>query len=81
MLHTICLVGKSSSFQVKNALGITEEENLSMLSDSFNYLNNKNREAIYDAEHFFDGFKAKQGLCVKMFKCSIEFKCKMDCIM
>ena len=54
---TICLVGKSSSYQVKNALGITEEENLSMLHDSFNYLKNKNKESIYDAEHFFDGFK------------------------
>ena len=51
--HAICLVGKSSSFQVKNALGITEDENLSMLSDSFNYLQNKNKETIYDAEHFF----------------------------
>ena len=39
--HTICLVGKSSAFQVKNALGISEDGNISMLSDSFNYLNNK----------------------------------------
>ena len=41
MLHTICLVGKSSSFQVKNALEISEDENLSMLNDSFNYLKKK----------------------------------------
>ena len=54
---TICLVGKSSSFQVKSALGISEDENLLMLEDSFNYLNSKNKESIYDAEHFFDGFK------------------------
>ena len=55
--NTICLVGKSSSYQVKNVLGIKEEENLSMLNDSFNYLKIKNKESIYDAEHFFDGFK------------------------
>jgi len=70
--HTICLVGKSSSFQVKNALGITEDENISMLSDSFNYLNNKNREAIYDAEHFFDGFKNNKEYAIKCLKTALE---------
>ncbi len=70
--HTICLVGKSSSFQVKNALGITEDENISMLSDSFNYLNNKNREAIYDAEHFFDGFKNNKEYAIKCLSTALE---------
>ena len=62
---TICLVGKSSSFQVKSALGISEDENLLMLEDSFNYLNSKNKEAIYDAEHFFDGFKKNKEYALK----------------
>ena len=62
---TICLVGKSSSFQVKSALGISEDENLLMLEDSFNYLNLKNKEAIYDAEHFFDGFKNNKEYALK----------------
>ena len=62
---TICLVGKSSSFQVKSALGISEDENLLMLEDSFNYLNTKNKEAIYDAEHFFDGFKKNKEYALK----------------
>ena len=62
---TICLVGKSSSYQVKNALGITEKENLSMLNDSFNYLKIKNKESIYDAEHFFDGFKNNKEYAIK----------------
>ena len=70
--HTICLVGKSSSFQVKNALGITEDENLSMLSDSFNYLKNKNREAIYDAEHFFDGFKQNKDFALKCLNVALS---------
>ena len=62
---TICLVGKSSSFQVKSALGISEDENLLMLEDSFNYLNSKNKESIYDAEHFFDGFKNNKEYALK----------------
>ena len=69
--HTICLVGKSSSYQVKYALGISEEENLSMLTDSFNYLNNKNKEAIYDAEHFFDGFKDNKDYSIKCLKVAL----------
>ena len=62
---TICLVGKSSSYQVKSALGITEQENLLMLSDSFGYLKSKNKESIYDAEHFFDGFKNNKEYALK----------------
>ncbi len=54
---TICLVGKSSLFQVEQALGITKEENLSMIIDSIKYVTSKNKEAIFDAEHFFDGYK------------------------
>ena len=68
--NTICLVGKSSSYQVKSALGITEEENLLMLSDSFNYLKNKNKESIYDAEHFFDGFKNNKEYAIKCLNAS-----------
>ena len=68
--NTICLVGKSSSYQVKSALGITEEQNLLMLSDSFNYLKNKNKESIYDAEHFFDGFKNNKEYAIECLNVS-----------
>ena len=54
---TICLVGKASLFQVEEALGITKDENLSMIKDSINQIKKKNKEPIFDAEHFFDGFK------------------------
>ena len=62
---TICIVGKSSSFHVENALGISEEENLSMIKDSILYIKNKNKEAIFDAEHFFDGFKQNKEYSLK----------------
>ena len=70
--NTICLVGKSSSFQVKSALGISEDENLSMLSDSFNYLNIKKKESIYDAEHFFDGFKQNKDYSLKCLSIALN---------
>ncbi|HJO98161.1 MAG TPA: citramalate synthase, partial [Rhodospirillales bacterium] len=54
---SICIFGKSSLFQVKEALGIDENENLKMIGESILEIKNKNKEPIFDAEHFFDGYK------------------------
>lgn len=54
----VCIVGKSSSYQVQVALGIERSENLAMIGDSIAHLVAKQREAMFDAEHFFDGYKA-----------------------
>ncbi len=51
------LVGKSWDFHVRTALQTTLEENLAMIYDSFTYLKQHGLETIYDAEHFFDGYK------------------------
>ena len=53
----ITLVGKSSSRQAREVLGTTEEENLAMIRDSVAYLVEQGREVVFDAEHFFDGFR------------------------
>ncbi len=55
---SVCLVGKSNDFHVRNALKISLEENLDNIAVSLNYLKTLNREATFDAEHFFDGFKS-----------------------
>lgn len=52
----VCLVGKSHILHVTEALGITREENLENISSSIAHLRAKGREALFDAEHFFDGF-------------------------
>lgn len=54
----VTLVGKSWDFHVDVALNIPREENLAMIGDSIAHLVSLGREAIYDAEHFFDGYKA-----------------------
>ncbi len=51
------LVGKSWDFHVHTALQTTLEENLSMIYDSIAYLKQNGMEVIFDAEHFFGGFK------------------------
>jgi 2-isopropylmalate synthase len=52
-----CVVGKSWDFHVTEALGTTLDENLAMIEDSLRHLGNHAGEVLYDAEHFFDGFK------------------------
>ena len=52
-----CLVGKTWDFHVTTALGTTLEENLNMIRESMTAARDKGREAMFDCEHFFDGFK------------------------
>ncbi len=56
----VTIFGKTSLFQVKEALQTVPEENLAMIADSVGFLRQKGREVIYDAEHFFDGFEQDQ---------------------
>ncbi len=53
----VTLVGKSSTLHVEKVLETTLEENLLMISDSVAYFKQLGKEVIYDAEHFFDGYK------------------------
>ncbi len=55
---TVTIFGKSWDFHVHDALKTNLEENLAMIEESISYLKSIGREVIYDAEHFFDGYKA-----------------------
>lgn len=54
----VCLVGKTYDYHVELALNITLQENLDNLAFSFSLAKQTNKEIMFDAEHFFDGFKA-----------------------
>ncbi|HEY9232974.1 MAG TPA: citramalate synthase, partial [Blastocatellia bacterium] len=54
----VTIFGKTWDLHVTKALGITLDENLDLIAASVAYLKSKGREVIYDAEHFFDGYKA-----------------------
>ncbi len=54
----VTVFGKTWDLHVIRALNTTLEENLNMISDSVAYIKQAGRELIYDAEHFFDGYKA-----------------------
>jgi 2-isopropylmalate synthase len=53
----VCIFGKSWLLHVREVLGATPEENLAMVADSVAYPTAAGRETIYDAEHYFDGYK------------------------
>ena len=54
----VTFVGKSSEYQAKAVLSVTPEENLQMIGDSVRLMRQHGRQVIWDAEHFFDAFKA-----------------------
>jgi len=54
----ITLFGKSWDFHVTDALGISLRKNLELIADSIRYLRSKRKKVFYDAEHFFNGYKA-----------------------
>src|SRR5689334_19459457 len=53
----ITLVGKTSEYQVKTVMNVSLEENLAMIGDSVRLMRQHGRQVVYDAEHFFDGYK------------------------
>jgi 2-isopropylmalate synthase len=53
----VTLVGKTWSLHVAEVIRTTNEENLAMIADSVRYFKQLGKEVIYDAEHFFDGYK------------------------
>lgn len=69
---SICLVGKSWDKQVKSALGISEAENLRMIAESIRWVVKKKCEALYDAEHFFDGYRANPDYALACLKAAYD---------
>jgi 2-isopropylmalate synthase len=56
--EVICLVGKAWDYHVEHALRTSEAEAIAMVTDSIDYLRSQGRRVFFDAEHFFDGYRA-----------------------
>lgn len=74
----ITIFGKTWDFHVREALRISLEENLELIFDSLEYLKKHAPEVFYDAEHFFDGYKANPDYAIKTLKAAEQ--AKVDCI-
>ena len=68
----VCLVGKSWDFHVDVALGISNEENLENISESTKHFVKANKEFMFDAEHFFDGYKANSKYALSCIKSAFD---------
>ncbi|MFH1381071.1 MAG: citramalate synthase [Candidatus Omnitrophota bacterium] len=64
-VNVITIFGKSWALHVKEILKTTLEENLQMIEDSVRYLKSKGKFVIFDAEHFFDGYKDNSEYAIK----------------
>lgn len=68
----VAIFGKSWDFQVREILKASLEENLSMIYDTVAFLTKNNRKVIYDAEHFFDGYKANPEYALMSLKSAVK---------
>jgi len=75
---TVTIFGKTWDFHVREALRISLDENLELINDSLGYLKERVGEVIYDAEHFFDGYKANPEYAIKTLQAAQD--AKVDCI-
>ena len=68
----IAIFGKSWDFHVAEILKTTLEENLKMITDTVAYFKEKGKEVIYDAEHFFDGYKSNHAYAMRTLQAAAQ---------
>ncbi|MEE2695232.1 MAG: citramalate synthase [Pseudomonadota bacterium] len=71
-VSSACLVGKSWDFQVKNALRVPLNENLDMISDTISFASKRLDQIMFDAEHFFDGYKNNREYSLESIRRAFE---------
>ncbi|MFN7065090.1 MAG: citramalate synthase [Aquificaceae bacterium] len=70
--RVITIFGKSWDFHVLEALKTSLEENLAMVYESVKFLKRHAEEVIFDAEHFFDGYKNNPNYAIEVLKSALE---------
>jgi len=70
--RVVTIFGKSWDLHVRDALRVSMDENLRMIADSISFLKRKGRIVFYDAEHFFDGFRANPAYALKTLEVAAE---------
>ncbi len=68
----VCMVGKTWDFHVDLSLGIPRNENIEMIADSISCVGGRKAEVMFDAEHFFDGYKANPQYALDCIKAADE---------
>lgn len=76
----ISIFGKSWDFHVLRALGITLDENLALISETVSYLKQHGREVVYDAEHFFDGYRNNRDYALRTLEAAHKAGADVLCL-
>jgi 2-isopropylmalate synthase len=70
--HSVAIFGKSWDYQVTDILRTTLQENLSMIGDTIAFLKQQGKEVVFDAEHFFDGYKANADYAMQTLQAAAD---------
>jgi len=76
----VAIFGKSWDYQVTDILRTTLDENLSMIGDTIAYLKQQGKEVVFDAEHFFDGYKANPEYAMKTLQVAADAGVDVLCL-
>ncbi len=76
----VSIFGKSWDLHVKRALGIDEKENLKLISGTVKHLKQHDREVVYDAEHFFDGYNANPDFALRTLEAAKKAGADILCL-
>ncbi|MBT4676648.1 MAG: citramalate synthase, partial [Acidimicrobiaceae bacterium] len=70
--EVVCIVGKASAYHVTEALRTSLDEGVAMVADSIRYLKSRGRTVFFDAEHFFDGYRADPDFSLRVLQGAAE---------
>ena len=76
----VSIFGKTWDLHVKRALGITNEENLVLISETVRYIKDHGKEVVYDAEHFFDGYVANPDYALRTLEAAHQAGADVLCL-
>ena len=76
----VSVFGKAWDLHVREILRVSQEENLELIRDTVEYLTAQGREVIFDAEHFFDGYKANPGYALSVLDTALAAGAAVLCL-
>ncbi len=76
----VAIFGKSWDYQVTDILRTTLQENLDMIADTIGYLKSQGKEVVFDAEHFFDGYKVNPEYAMQTLQTAVQAGADVLCL-
>ncbi|HET8547441.1 MAG TPA: citramalate synthase [Bryobacteraceae bacterium] len=76
----VSIFGKSWDLHTTRALGISEEQNLQLIGETVAFLKEHGREVVYDAEHFFDGYKSNPEFALRTLEAARKAGADVLCL-